>query len=60
MGLKDNSKIQMIQFHQNYSYEDFIQGFRPIEDGKFKLKNGVFMSFVEEHRETRAKVLFYY
>lgn len=45
MGLKDNSKIQMIQFHQNYSYEDFIQGFRPTEDGRFKLKNGIFYEF---------------
>lgn len=45
MGKKDNSKIQMIQFHQSYSYEDFIQGFRPTEDGKFKLKNGVFYEF---------------
>ncbi|WZL73407.1 AAA family ATPase [Clostridiaceae bacterium 35-E11] len=45
MGLKDNSKIQMIQFHQNYSYEDFIQGFGPTEDGKFKLKNGIFFEF---------------
>jgi 5-methylcytosine-specific restriction endonuclease McrBC GTP-binding regulatory subunit McrB len=45
MGKKDNSKIQMIQFHQSYSYEDFIQGFRPTEDGKFNLKNGVFYEF---------------
>lgn len=45
MGVKDDSRIQMIQFHQSYSYEDFIQGFRPSEDGKFKLKNGVFYEF---------------
>lgn len=48
MGLKDDSKIQMIQFHQNYSYEDFIQGFRPTVDGKFKLKNGVFYEFCKK------------
>jgi 5-methylcytosine-specific restriction protein B len=35
----------MIQFHQSYSYEDFIQGFRPKEDGGFKLENGVFYRF---------------
>jgi len=42
LGEKDDSKVKMIQFHQSYSYEDFIQGFRPTEDGGFKLTNGVF------------------
>jgi 5-methylcytosine-specific restriction protein B len=45
MEVKDNTKIEMIQFHQSYSYEDFIQGFRPKEDGGFKLENGVFFRF---------------
>ncbi len=45
MRRKDESKIQMIQFHQSYSYEDFIQGYRPTDDGKFKLKNGIFYEF---------------
>ena len=35
----------MIQFHQAYSYEDFIQGYRPNRDGGFYLKNGVFFDF---------------
>ena len=35
----------MIQFHQSYSYEDFIQGFRPNQDGKFNLRNGIFYEF---------------
>ena len=43
----DDSKIEMIQFHQSYSYEDFIQGYRPDEDS-FKLVNGVFYSFCEK------------
>ena len=59
MGLKDNSKIQMIQFHQNYSYEDFIQGFRPTEEGKFKLKNGIFYEFCRRaQRDPEQKYYF--
>lgn len=45
MEAKDSTKIEMIQFHQSYSYEDFMQGFRPKEDGTFKLENGVFYRF---------------
>lgn len=42
MGCKDNSRILGVQFHQNYGYDDFIQGLRPTEDGGFKLCNGPF------------------
>lgn len=45
MKKKDDSKIEMVQFHQNYSYEDFIQGYRPNAKGQFDLKNGIFYEF---------------
>ena len=44
MGVKDQNRVMMVQFHQSYSYEDFIMGFRPSENG-FKLKHGVFYEF---------------
>lgn len=48
MGKKDDSRIEIIQFHQNYSYEDFIMGYRPKEDGSFELKRGVFYNFCKK------------
>ena len=44
--VKDAS-IEMVQFHQSYSYEDFIQGLRPTQKGGFDLKDGVFYNFCQ-------------
>ena len=47
MGVKDSSRVMMVQFHQSYSYEDFIMGFRPASTG-FELKKGPFYSFCKK------------
>ena len=47
MGMKDQNRVMMIQFHQSYSYEDFIMGFRPSENG-FELKKGAFYNFCKK------------
>lgn len=47
-GEKCHGRIQMVQFHQSYSYEEFIRGYKPTKDGNFKLKDGVFYRFCLE------------
>jgi len=48
MKKRDNQRIGMVQFHQSYSYEDFVQGFRPDENGGFFLKDGLFYKFCKK------------
>lgn len=59
MGEKDDSRVKFIQFHQSYSYEDFIEGLRPNENGKFELKDGVFKKFVDEAKKNINKDYFF-
>lgn len=52
MKQKDSSRVEFVQFHQTYSYEDFIRGYRPLaeEGGKFGLQDGVFFEFCQKAR----------
>jgi hypothetical protein len=45
IGYKDRTKVEAVQFHQSYAYEDFIQGWRPKPSGGFFLKDGIFHQF---------------
>lgn len=45
--MKDSS-IEMVQFHQSFSYEDFVQGLRPTKSGGFDLRNGIFYDFCKK------------
>lgn len=48
MGEMDQSRVRMVQFHQSYSYEDFLMGFRPNASGGFDLHEGPFYRFCKE------------
>lgn len=58
MGEKDDERINFIQFHQNYSYEDFVMGYKPIEEG-FKLKYGIFYNFCQKATKNPDKDYFF-
>lgn len=47
MGVKDLSRVELVQFHQSYSYEDFVEGYRPTEKG-FEIQRGVFYDFCKK------------
>lgn len=57
IGEVDKARVKMIQFHQSYSYEDFIMGYRPNENG-FELKEGVFYNFCKEAEEDEGNKYF--
>ena len=58
MGEVDDSRIEFVQFHQNYSYEDFVMGYKPAEDG-FELKNGIFYRFCQKAANQPDKDFFF-
>ena len=59
MGVKDPERVELIQFHQSYTYEDFIEGFRPIESGSFKIQKGVFYKFCKKAEEDKENDYFF-
>jgi 5-methylcytosine-specific restriction protein B len=58
MGEKDDSRIEFVQFHQNYSYEDFMMGYKPVEDG-FELKYSIFYRFCQKAANQPDKEFFF-
>lgn len=55
METVDSTRVEMVQFHQSYSYEDFVQGYRPRREGGFALKDGVFYTFCRKAAADRER-----
>ena len=54
--LKEKGQIEMVTFHQNFTYEDFIEGIRPVlsdedRDIEYELHKGVFREIADQARE---------
>ncbi len=58
MGEKDDSRIEFVQFHQNYAYEDFVMGYKPSGEG-FELKYGVFYRFCQKAANQPGRDFFF-
>lgn len=58
MGEKDESRIESVQFHQNYSYEDFIMGYKPNEQS-FSLQHGIFYEFCRRAGNDPSRAYFF-
>lgn len=58
MEVKDADRVMMVQFHQSYSYEDFVMGYRPSKEG-FELRDGSFYSFCKQAEEDSENDYFF-
>lgn len=59
MGCRDTARVQMIQFHQSYSYEDFVMGFQPNRSGGFDLAEGPFYKFCKMAEDDDERPYFF-
>lgn len=62
--LKEDGQITMVTFHQNFTYEDFIEGIRPVlldededesEKVQYELHKGVFREIAERANGNRTQ-----
>ena len=57
LGFEDESKVEFIQFHQSYAYEDFVLGYKPTETG-FTIEEGPFYKFCKKAEANGGKHFF--
>jgi 5-methylcytosine-specific restriction protein B len=59
MGEKNEDRVLQVQFHQNYSYEDFVMGYKPNKNGGFDLRPGKFYNFCKVAEKDRDHKYFF-
>jgi 5-methylcytosine-specific restriction protein B len=59
IGEKDPDRVETIQFHQSYAYEDFIRGYRPDDEGKLRPQDGIFLQFCDKARNDSKNDYFF-
>ena len=51
----EEGRVEVVQFHPSYAYEDFIEGIRPVvtegSDLAYEVREGIFMKLAERARE---------
>jgi hypothetical protein len=52
---EDKTRVKFVQFHQSYSYEDFIEGYRPLDGGGFVIRKGLFWEFCKSARDDSSR-----
>ena len=52
-NIKD--RVKFVTFHQSFGYEDFIEGFRPNENGNIELEKGIFLEICKDAEENLLK-----
>ena len=53
--LAEPDAVRLVQFHPSYAYEDFFEGYRPTEDGGFRLHPGPMRALAAEARADRER-----
>lgn len=51
------SRVRIVQFHPSYSYEDFVEGYRPAEGGGFTLQAGPLRNAAEAAAESKERFI---